>query len=308
MEAIRVEDLRKHFDGVKAVDGISFEVEKGEIFGFLGPNGAGKTTTVRLITGILVPDSGKAWVNGKDVGKAKIQVQEGIGIVPEVSNPYVDLSAWQNLMLMGGLYGMERAKREARSEELIELFGLADRRNSPVKKFSKGMKRKLVLAMALIHDPRILFMDEPTSGLDVRSQRLIKETMRDLNRDGRTIFLTTHNMVEANELCDRIAIINEGRIAAVDTPEALKSTVVRMQSVEVRFQGDRIPLHELESLSSVEEVKMEGEIFRLFTSDPVKTIEELVDLSRATGTRPSSMNVSGPSLEEVYLRLTGGER
>ena len=307
MSAIRVEGLRKSFGELKAVDGVSFEVGKGEIFGFLGPNGAGKTTTTRLITGVLSPDEGNAYVNGISVLTDRRGVQERIGIVPEVSNPYMEMTAWQNLMLTGGLYGMRRRGREARARELLEHFGLADRSDDLVKKYSKGMKRKLVLAMAMVHDPDILFLDEPTSGLDVLSQRMIREKIRELNSKGTTVFISTHNMVEANELCDRIAIIAHGRIAAIDTPEELKRTIVRTRSVKVSFEKG-VEMSDLDPMEAVELVRAEGNAFRIFTAEPVRVVERMVDLSRSRDTRIATLELEDASLEEVYLRLTGGQK
>ena len=307
MSAIRVEGLRKSFGELRAVDGVSFDVGKGEIFGFLGPNGAGKTTTTRLITGVLSPDEGDAYVNGISVLTDRRGVQERIGIVPEVSNPYMEMTAWQNLMLTGGLYGMRRKEKEARAKELLDHFGLADRSDDLVKKYSKGMKRKLVLAMAMVHDPDILFLDEPTSGLDVLSQRMIREKIRELNSKGTTVFISTHNMVEANELCDRIAIIAHGRIAATDTPEELKRTIVRTRSVKVSFEKG-IEISDLDTMEAVELVRAEGNAFRIFTAEPVRVVEGMVDLSRSRDTRIATLELEDASLEEVYLRLTGGQK
>ncbi|MFW6117424.1 MAG: ATP-binding cassette domain-containing protein [Thermoproteota archaeon] len=303
---IRAEDLCKEFDGVQAVDGVSFEVEKGEVFGFLGPNGAGKTTTVRMITGVLEPDSGTAWINGKNVRKESTEAKEEIGIVPEVSNAYIDLNGWQNMMLMGKLYGVPKDEREKRSKELLELFGLYDRRENKVKGYSRGMKRRMVLAMAMIHDPSVIFLDEPTAGLDVQSQRLIKNRIREWNKKGKTVFLTTHNIPVANELCDEVAVIHHGKIAVIDTPEKLKNTMQETQSVEVSFE-DGIQLSDLEELELAERVEKRGDKYRIYTSDPVEAVKTLFNLAKSENRRVISVRTVGPSLEDAFVKLTGGE-
>ncbi len=303
---IRTEDLYKNFDGVRAVDGVSFEVEEGEVFGFLGPNGAGKTTTVRMITGVLKPDSGTAWVNEKNVREEPVEVKSEIGIAPEVSNAYIDMNGWQNMMLMGELYGVPGDEREARAEELLELFGLSDRKDTKVKGYSKGMQRRLILAMATIHDPPAVFLDEPTAGLDVQSQRLIKKRIREMNEEGKTVFLTTHNIPVANELCDKVAVINHGKIAAIDTPEKLKSTIQETQSVEVGFQDD-INISDLKELEMIEKIEKRGDKHRIYTRDPIRTIEGLLSFAKEKKKKILSIQTLGPSLEDAFVELTSGD-
>jgi ABC-2 type transport system ATP-binding protein len=229
--AIEVTNLTKHFNGLVAVNNISFDVKKGELFGFLGPNGAGKTTTIRMLTGVIKPDKGSASIFGYDVVKQGLKIRQLMGIVPEMSNAYVDLSAWNNLMLVGGLYGVNKSTRKERATSLLKKFDLYKRKDQLVKGFSKGMKQKLLLCMALISEPSILFLDEPTSGLDVESQRLIKGIIREVNANGTTVFLTTHNMEEANQLCDRIAIINHGKIAEIGSPEKVRQQSCGLQTI-----------------------------------------------------------------------------
>nr|QNO49799.1 glucose import ATP-binding protein GlcV [Methanosarcinales archaeon ANME-2c ERB4] len=220
---IEVKELTKYYNGLAAVDHINVEVEEGEVFGFLGPNGAGKTTTVRILTGIIKPSSGKANIMGFDIQRDPIKAKQMMGIVPELSNAYTELSAWNNLQFMAELYGVPKKDAKQRAEELLMKFDLYGRKDHKVSTFSKGMKQKLIIAMSLMNDPEILFLDEPTSGLDVQSARLIRDTVLDLHKVGKTIFLTTHYMEEANQLCDKIAIINHGKIAAIDAPEKLKN-------------------------------------------------------------------------------------
>lgn len=308
MYAIEVDHLSKHFGTLVALNDISFSVDEGETFGFLGPNGAGKTTTIRLLTGISPPTGGTATVFGKDIVRETTAARKQMGIVHETSNIYDDLSAWQNLMFTAELYTIGKKEREQRGKELLELFGLWERRTEKVHGFSKGMKRRLTLAMGLINNPRLLFLDEPTSGLDVQSNLIIREVIRDLTSHGVTVFLTTHNIEEANLTCDRVAIINRGRIAAIDSPERLKSTIQSAQSVEVAF--DRVAAirqDDLRQLSGVSEVRKEGDKFRLFTQDPSGVIAAVMEYATVHNTRVLSINTLGPSLEDVFIKLTGLE-
>jgi ABC-2 type transport system ATP-binding protein len=304
--AIESINLTKYYDDLLAVDHISFEVEKGEIFGFLGPNGAGKTTTIRMLTSLTKPSEGTAKIFGRDIQSETLDAKRYVGIVPEISNVYDDLSAWDNLMFTGELYQVRKAEREKRAKELLEMFGLYERRNDKTKGFSKGMRRRLTISMGLINNPQLLFLDEPTSGLDVQSALIIKDVVRELNQKGVTIFLTTHNIEEANVTCDRVAIINKGKTAAIDTPEKLKKTIQSVQSVEVAFDNASPKImKELENISLVNEVRKEGDKFRLYTHDPASVLEGLWEYAKTNNLKPISLNTLGPSLEDVFVRLTG---
>ena len=308
MYAIEVGHLSKHFGTLVALNDISFSVAEGETFGFLGPNGAGKTTTIRLLTGISPPTGGTATVFGKDIVRETTAARKQMGIVHETSNIYDDLSAWQNLMFTAELYTIGKKEREQRGKELLELFGLWERRNDRVHGFSKGMKRRLTLAMGLINNPRLLFLDEPTSGLDVQSNLIIREVIRDLTSRGVTVFLTTHNIEEASVTCDRVAIINRGRIAAIDSPERLKATIQSAQSVEVAFARAAAGREDdLRQLPGVSEVRKEGDKYRLFTQDPSDVIAAVMEYATEQNTRVLSINTLGPSLEDVFIKLTGLE-
>jgi len=303
--AIETVNLTKYFDKFLAVDHINFEVRKGEIFGFLGPNGAGKTTTIRMLTSLTKPSEGTAKIFGYDIQTQTIAAKRHVGIVPEISNIYDDLSAWDNLMFTGELYQVSKSEREKRARELLEMFRLYDRRNEKAKGFSKGMKRRLTISMGLINTPQLLFLDEPTSGLDVQSVLIIKEIVSQLNQKGVTIFLTTHDIEEANVSCDRVAIINKGKIAAIDTPERLKKTIQSVQSVEVAFDktSPKI-LSELEKIQSVNEVCKQGDKFKLYTNDPANVLSGLWEYANANDLKPISLSTLGPSLEEVFVKLT----
>jgi len=306
MYAIEALSLSKRFGNLQALSHVDFSVSEGETFGFLGPNGAGKTTTIRILTGITSPTEGTARIFGKDIVKETIAARRQIGIVHETSNIYTDLSAWQNLMFTAELYNVGRQQREKRGRELLDLFGLLERKDDKTNGFSKGMKRRLTLAMGLINDPRLLFLDEPTSGLDVQSNLIIRDVIRDLNGQGVTVFLTTHNIEEANLACDRVAIINHGRVAAIDSPERLKKTIQSVQSVEVAFDSSgAVKTDDLERIPAVSDVIKEGDKFRLITEDPPAVIDGVMVFARAHGTRVISITTLGPSLEDVFIRLTG---
>lgn len=218
MDAIRVENLTRDYNGLRAVDQINFAVMPGEVFGFLGPNGAGKTTTIKMLTGQLRPTNGRAWVANCDVVAERRQLKPQIGVVFESQNLYERLSARDNLVFSAQLYGVGRA----RVQQVLEQVGLEERARQRVQKYSNGMKQRLLIARALLHNPSVLFLDEPTRGLDPAVAREIRAAVSDFARQGVTIFLTTHYMDEADRLCDRVAIVDRGRIVALDTPARLK--------------------------------------------------------------------------------------
>jgi ABC-2 type transport system ATP-binding protein len=241
VNAIEVEDLTRNYDGLRAVDGISFEVKQGEIFGFLGPNGAGKTTTIRMLTGQLRPMSGQARVMGCDVVEDRETLKPKIGVVFESQNLYERLSGRDNLLFYARLY---RVKKE-RVEEVLEQVGLVGRERDKVQEYSNGMKQRLLIARALLHQPEVLFLDEPTKGLDPNVARELRAIVKELANQGMTIFLTTHYMDEADQLSDRVAIIDHGKIVALDTPERLKTEhgegeSVTLEDVFVRLTGSSL--------------------------------------------------------------------
>jgi ABC-2 type transport system ATP-binding protein len=300
--AIEARELTKYYGDFLAVDHISFEVEEGEIFGFLGPNGAGKSTTIRMLTGISFPTSGSASIMGYDIGEEAVEAQALMGIVPDISNIYTELTAWQNLDFTGKLYGIPRDQRMKKNRELLERFELYDRRDEKVEGYSRGMRRKVCIAMALVNDSRILYLDEPTSGLDVQSVRSIRDLVRDLNEEGLTVFLTTHNMEEANQMCDRIAVINRGRIAAIDTPERLRRAMERSQFIEFSVEENNI---NFKDLHGVLEAQKRGDKIRLRTSSPGETLRNLFRLVEGEDLNLVSLNTLESSLEDAFLELTG---
>lgn len=303
--AIEVDDLTKRFGDLTAVDGVSFRVGEGDVFGFLGPNGAGKSTTIRMLTGVLRPDGGSARISGYDVRSETEAAKSEVGVVPEAANVYPDLSAWENLMLAGELYGVSRTQRREKGRDLLRSFGLFDRRHAATGEYSKGMTQRLMLTMALIHDPDVLFLDEPITGLDVESQRLIRDRITALNEEGRTVFLTTHNIGEADRLCDRVAIINRGEIAAVDAPEALKHEIERTRAVEVSF-AEAVDRGVVADLAAVDRIEPRGDTFRLRTSDPDAVLKAVVTFATDRDLTLLSVQTLGPSLEDAFTALTEG--
>jgi ABC-2 type transport system ATP-binding protein len=309
MKAIEVSNLTKKFGSLTALNNISFSVGEGETFGFLGPNGAGKTTTIRILTGVSRPSSGTATIFGHDIEHDKIAARQSMGIVSENSNVYDDLTAWQNLMFSAELYHVRKKAREEKANELLRKFELYDRRDDKARGFSKGMKRRLTLSMGLVNSPRLLFLDEPTSGLDVQSNLIIRDVVSDLVKEGVTVFLTTHNIEEANVMCDRVAIINKGNIVAIDAPEALKKTIQSVQSIEISFDHNSTEqLDELSHLPMVNEAQKAGDKFKLYSENPSELIDVVVDYAQKNELKIVSIATLGPSLEDVFIRLTGLQR
>jgi len=269
------------------VDGLEFAVPEGEVFGFLGPNGAGKTTTIRMLTGLARPTAGSARVLGLDIGSAITQIKKGIGVVPEASNLYDELSGRDNLVFAMQLYGVPRAERKPRAEQLLARFGLAEKRDAPFASLSRGMKRALTIAAALAHRPQLLFLDEPTTGLDVMSARNLRRMIAALREEGVTVFLTTHYLEEAERLCDRVAIIVQGRLVALDTVNGLKASLERKPAIEVMLAGEK---------GGTETRRIEG--------DDIATAARTA-LADAAGRRVLAINTVRPSLEDVFVQLTG---
>ena len=304
MDAIVVENLTKYYGDLLAVNRISFRVKWGELFGFLGPNGAGKTTTVRMLCGLTRISGGEAYVAGYSPIKELKLVKKVIGLVPDTSNLYPELTCWDNLIFTGEMYGLRREERVRRARELLEFFGLLDKKDSKFDQLSKGQKRKLTLAAALMHRPRILFLDEPTIGLDVRSRRMIWNMIRELNESGLTIFLTTHNIYEAFNLCDRIAVINRGEIIANGSPAELKRRFSGSEVLEVSFAG-KMSVEEVSRIPGVIKASKSGESFMIVVSDPLSVMEEIVRKAKSKGISLNYVNLRGADAEEVFLKIIG---
>jgi ABC-2 type transport system ATP-binding protein len=305
---ISVENLKKRFGDVAAVDGISFVVPPRGIFGFLGPNGAGKTTTINVLTGLARPDSGTIRVDGIDCTSRSKAVQHLMGVVPDESNLYPELTGFDNLCFCGALYGMRKGARAARARELLERFDLSYAAGRKFEGYSKGMKRKLAIAAGIIHDPPILFLDEPTTGIDVAGARRIRQLIADLQQAGKTIFLTTHYIEEAERLCGRVAFIVAGRIVRNDTVENLLREAQERHVVEFAVTG--VPASIASDIPAAYpgtdcERVSEG-VIRLSSDAPVR-IGPLVRFFEDRGLEVGEARKVRPSLEEVFVRVTGLE-
>ena len=303
--AIQVLELTKYYGKLLAVDHLSFSVKKGEIFGFLGPNGAGKTTTINMLTGVSKLSSGSASISGFDVTHASAKAKELVGVVPEVSFLYDEMSAWDNINFSAKLHRVPKKIRESLGEKLLWHFGLYERRNDKVGTFSGGMKKRLMIVTALMHEPEILFLDEPTTGLDVQSARQIRNLIKELNKKGATVFLTTHYIEEADQLCQRIAIINRGKIITVDAPEELKDTVKTDNIIEVTFNPVNNLTEQLKKLASVRNVVAAGDKYRLYVETPSDTLHAIVHFAEKKHLKVTSVSTVKPTLEDAFVRFTG---
>ena len=291
---LQVSNLSKTYPPVKggrpitAVDSIGFSVHKGEVFGFLGPNGAGKTTTIRMLTGLVRPSTGEVSILGMSLFSHLSQIKKHLGVVPDQSNLYDELTAFDNLVFDMQLYGVNRAEWTSRAENLLERFGLIEKRNTPFAKLSRGMKRALTIAAALAHNPTMIFLDEPTTGLDVMSARKLRKMIAGLREEGVTVFLTTHYLEEAEKLCDRIALIVRGKIITTDSVEGLKKQV---QSADTRIEmvwKDHLGKHQT--------VCIENENVEKATR---------MAMDQAKDGEILSINTLQPTLEEAFIKLTG---
>jgi len=304
--AIRVLDLVKCFGGVRAVDGISFSVAPGRVFGFLGPNGAGKTTTINMLTGLARASSGTTFVAGIDCTRSPKAAQHLMGIVPDDSNLYPELTGFSNLCFCGALYGMHKSERESRAEYLLGLFDLKDAANRKFASYSRGMKRRLTIAAGIMHRPPILFLDEPTTGIDVASARQVRQLIGELNREGTTVFLTTHYIEEAERLCDRIAFMVAGRIVLDDTKDNLMRQGQGQHIVE--FAASRFPPEVVAAIPAAfpgtQTEEPSGEVLRVTSGAPFR-VGSLVVFLEERGIAVREAREVRPSLEDVFVRVTG---
>ncbi|OPY51731.1 MAG: Trehalose/maltose import ATP-binding protein MalK [Methanosaeta sp. PtaU1.Bin112] len=304
---IQTFDLTKYYGNFLAVDHLNFSVQKGETFGFLGPNGSGKTTTIRMLVGLSKPTEGRASILGYDILTSMAEAKRSIGVVPDVSNLYDELSARNNLLFMARLYGVARDLREAKADELLKIFGLYERRDDPFGTFSRGMKRALTIAAALIHSPKILFLDEPTTGLDVVAAQSLRNLISNLHSQGQTIFLTTHYLEEADRLCDRIAILVKGKIIKIDTPLELKNSAKGKAAIEITFTGNiRTRLDELSiKIPGTKIYALDDDKVRICGGDPAKIFEGAFQFAKDAGIGLEFVNSIRPSLEDAFMRITG---
>jgi ABC-2 type transport system ATP-binding protein len=307
MAAIDVRAIVKRFGEFTAVDGVTFAVEDGEIFGLLGPNGAGKSTLIRMLTTLLPPTAGTAVVAGCDVVTEADGVRRAIGVIPQALTSDLELSVEENLIIFAKLYGVPRARRKILIDELLQAVELTQWRDAPVKNLSGGMRRRVEIARGLVHEPRIFFLDEPTTGLDPVSRVAVWEMLRAIKqRRGLTVLLTTHYMDEADKLCDRIAIVDHGQLKALDSPLRLKTSIPVRNTVEVSFST--VPegwTGRLEALPSVEGVSAQDHIFRLSTADGPATTLALMQAAAQAAVTVQSLSVQSTTLDDVFVHYAG---
>jgi ABC-2 type transport system ATP-binding protein len=300
------QDLKKSFGDLEAVRGISLQVARGEVFGLLGPNGAGKTTTISMLTGLLEPTSGQVSVDGLDLESHTNEVKAKMGLVPQELALYMTLSARQNLMFFGRIYGLTGKELRQRVDEVLEMIGLTERANDPIKEYSGGMKRRVNIGAGLLHKPEVLFLDEPTVGVDPQSRNAIFESVEALNRAGMSVIYTTHYMEEAQRLCHRVAIVDEGKMIALDTPAAL----IRSLGGGVVIIGiaEGAPEEITDRIAQVPAVRSatrsDGEL-KIETQRLQEGLMGTLDITNQLDVRITSLEILEPNLESVFLNLTG---
>jgi len=304
---IRTEALTKVYPGgIKAVDQLDLSVRGGEIFGLVGPNGAGKTTTVGMLTTRIIPTSGRAFVGGIDVVAHPALAKQAIGVVPQTNTLDRSLSVWENLYYHGRYFGMSAQQAKETADRVLEQFRLADRADAEVFALSGGMAQRLMVARAIVHRPRILFLDEPTAGLDPQSRLAIWDIMRELHGEGQTILITTHYMEEADRMCDRVAIMDHGRVLALDTPAELKRSVEADTVVRVSTDGDAQMLAErLAQMPGATHVDVVDGVVRVYLRGVTGALPKVVAATEAAGFSVTDLSITEPTLETVFITLTG---
>jgi ABC-2 type transport system ATP-binding protein len=307
MHDVEVDHLTKNFGDFRAVDGLSFNVEHGEVFGLLGPNGAGKSTLIRMLTTLLPPTAGAARVDGFDVVRDADRVRSSIGVIPQAMTSDLDLSAAENMSIFAKLYGVPRETRRRVIADLLAAVDLVAWQDKPVRQFSGGMRRRLEIARGLVHEPKIFFLDEPSTGLDPVSRVAVWEMIVRLKRErDLTILLTTHYMDEADKLCDRIAIVDHGKLVALDSPLKLKASIPGSTVLEVSFAS--VPtnwLQTLRGLAEVQDVKAEDNAFRIGSNNGPQTTVALLEAARAAQVEITTLSVQSTTLDDVFMHYTG---
>jgi ABC-2 type transport system ATP-binding protein len=304
---LRIENLTKSFNGLIAVDRVSFEVRKGEVFGFLGPNGAGKTTTLNMICGLLKPDAGTIHLDGGDVLAAGPSIRSKLGVVPQDIALYEELNAVENLKFWGGLYGVRGAEMKSRIQALLEATGLSDRAKDRVKTFSGGMKRRLNMAAGMIHKPKLLLLDEPTAGIDPQARLHMLDLVRSFAKQGTTILYTTHYMDEAEALCDRLAILDHGRILAMGTQEEIKRIVGENRLLKVAGKFSRSAAERLTKKIKHLSVVSITDTEAVYSLPVAQGTGRFLEALLASGVEVENLGVKEPSLDSVFIKLTGRE-
>jgi len=301
---ISVSNLSKKYDSQQALNGINFEIKEGEFFGLLGPNGAGKTTTISIMSTILEPSGGVVKIDGLDVASKSAECKRRIGVVPQEIALYNELSAYQNLLFWGSLYDVPKPELKKRIEEILKLFGLWDRKDDKVKTYSGGMKRRINIASALLHQPKVLFMDEPTVGIDPQSRNLIYEVIEKLHKDGMTIVYTTHYMEEAERFCDRIAIIDNGQIIAQGSLEELKNSVAIKETIVISFSNLTEEFLK-QILAKNKDVKQVDDSLQFFSLNAKNDLSKIILQCNEIGLEILQIEIQKVNLETIFLNLTG---
>jgi ABC-2 type transport system ATP-binding protein len=304
--AIEIKDLHRYYEDVKAVQGVSLQIEAGTVFSLLGPNGAGKSTTISVISGLLRPNEGDAAIFGKSISTQAGKAKQHIGVVPQEIALYEDLTGRENLAFWGKMYGLRGAALDERIEAVLEIIELTDRQKDKVEKYSGGMKRRLNIGVALLHEPDIVIMDEPTVGIDPQSRRKILDSVKDLNRKGMTVLYTTHYMEEAQELSDRIAIMDYGKVIAEGTNDELVKIVGGLDRIELGFANEVDgKLDSWTALPGVHSVTPDTTNATLLVEDSDQALPHLFEAAARDALKITSVNVHEPNLESVFLHLTG---
>ncbi|MCI0556043.1 MAG: ATP-binding cassette domain-containing protein [Anaerolineae bacterium] len=305
---LEAQNLAKNYGDFTAVKGISFDIKEGEIFSLLGPNGAGKTTTISMLSTLYTPTSGDATIGGHSITKDPMAVKRVIGVVPQDLALYEDLTAKENLVFWGQMYGLGGKSLNSRVDEVLEQIGLTDKAKNRVKTYSGGMKRRVNIGVGLLHKPRLLFMDEPTVGIDPQSRRAILDTVKDLNKQGMTVLYTTHYMEEAQELSDRVGIIDHGELIALGTQDELTKQVGESETLILHIGENEDPDALAKAVSSVEGVQTadvtDNEV-SIITANAKDIIAAVVSKANERGIKIRSMDIREPNLEAVFLHLTG---
>ena len=301
--AIEMIDLCKNFGTFQAIDHLFLTVQRGEIFGLLGPNGSGKTTTINMISGLSVPTSGEVRVFGHDVRHNVRQIHQMLGAVPQETALYEELSAWTNMDFHADIFGIPRKEKRERITRMLKLVQLEDRKDSRVGTFSGGMKRRLALGRALLHDPQLIYLDEPTLGVDVQARRAIWDYILLQREQGKTVLITTNYLEEAQVLCDRLAIIDHGKLIAVDTPDHLKQTYGG-SVIELEIANRSAVIDQIRAIEGVEEVRQDGTHLTITTKGVSNIVPQVINIL-AQGDELRDISVREPNLDEIFLRLTG---
>ncbi|HEX9385745.1 MAG TPA: ATP-binding cassette domain-containing protein [Anaerolineales bacterium] len=304
--AISVQDLRKSFGENQAVQGVSFDVEQGEIFSLLGPNGAGKTTTISMLSCLLRPDAGDARIMGHSIRSEAMEVKSVLGVVPQEIALYEDLTARENLTFWGKMYGLRGSALKSRVNEVLDVIGLSDRANERVGKYSGGMKRRVNIGVALLHKPKVIYMDEPTVGIDPQSRRNILDSVVALKDQGMTVLYTTHYMEEAQELSDHIAIMDHGRMIACGTNDELVKLVGGQTRIDLTVSVEPSKISDAwRNIQGVKHVAVEEERISVLGDDSNKVLPRLFEAASQQSARITSVDIREPNLEAVFLHLTG---